>query len=161
MFNPSSGAIGSPADQYFQRYMQPSIFQPFGGGTTAKSPDQGSWVPNPNYRNQLAQIMAPQQQPGSGGSHGYDFNPMTGGNPSMPGMGGYSLPGGWSPAGTTQGQLPGWLSSIMPSWMNSQGSMGQNPGWGYNAAGNRSSATGLYGSHGGSSGGYTTSGRGW
>jgi hypothetical protein len=116
------------------------------------------YMPN---RNNLAQMLA-----GSGGRSGSSAYDFTGagrgaGTFGQPGMGGYSLPAGWSPAGTTQGSMPSWLSGIMPGWATGGQTLGNNPGWGYNPQGYRSSATGAGGSHGVSSGGYTTSGRGW
>jgi hypothetical protein len=113
----SVGSIGSPADQWFQKYMQPSIFKPRAGGTTASSPDLGTWVPNPNYRNALAQIMAPQQQYpyaggpnyGSQGGSGYGgyttSGPQSGGSGSVGGWGW----GGGARSSATQGGMWGGL----------------------------------------------------
>jgi hypothetical protein len=93
------GAVGDPADLWFQKYMQPSVFKPNAGGATASSPDLGTWGPNPNYRNMLAQLMAPQQQqipyaggPNYGSQQGSHYGGYT---TSGPQSGGSGSVGGW------------------------------------------------------------------
>ena len=71
----------------------------------AVNPVPGEWRPNPNYRQQLAQIMAPQWQwPGT--DYGRGNNPgYTSSGRSQGGI--YGGGGGWSGQGSRTGSVGG------------------------------------------------------